>query len=198
MPSNQALGIGSRTNDVNVSKALELDQINWDKITNRRIHIQLHLQRYLGLRRKESCMFKPYLADKGDHVYLYKSWCKGGRARKVPILSKEARYWIEEAKKIVASKGNAMIPPDKNFIEHRNLYDEQVRRAGITKAHGLRHAYAQERYKELAGWNCPARGGPKHSELSKEQKAIDREVRLQISEHLGHSRIRIVTEYVGR
>ncbi|GAB3112559.1 hypothetical protein GCM10027217_41860 [Pseudomaricurvus hydrocarbonicus] len=32
--------------------------------------------------------------------------------------------------------------------------------AGLSKLHGLRHAYAQERYRELTGWNAPANGGP--------------------------------------
>jgi len=198
VPSNKELGIGTREKNVNRSKALQLDQINWGKITNKRIYIQLHLQRHLGLRRKESCMFKPYLADRGDYVYLSKSWCKGGRDRFVPIVSKEARYWIEEAKKLVVHRGAAMIPPDKSYIEHRNLYDDQVRRAGITKGHGLRHAFAQERYRELTGWDCPARGGPKRKELTKEQKVVDREMRMRISEMIGHSRISVVAEYCGQ
>ena len=52
--------------------------------------------------------------------------------------------------------------------------------------HGLRHAYAQARYEELTGWECPATRGPDSKSLSLEQRELDREVRLIISQELGH------------
>ncbi len=63
-----------------------------------------------------------------------------------------------------------------------------MQRAGIKHAHGLRHAYAQDRYKKLTGWECPKRGGPTTKELTDEQKQIDTTARLTVSEELGHSR----------
>ncbi len=41
-------------------------------------------------------------------------------------------------------------------------------RAGIHAFHGHRHLYAQERYREMTGWQCPARGGPTSRQLTPE------------------------------
>ncbi len=63
--------------------------------------------------------------------------------------------------------------------------------------HGLRHAYAQDRYEELTGWKCPAAGGPVAKDLTHEQRERDREVRLIISRELGHERVAVVGAYCG-
>jgi hypothetical protein len=54
--------------------------------------------------------------------------------------------------------------------------------------HGLRHAYAQNRYEELTGWKCPAAGGPETKALTPEQHELDHGARLTISRELGHER----------
>jgi len=200
VPSNDELGIGKRQYSHNNPTAVELSDIDFNKVTNRNILVQIHLQRHFGLRREESCKIKPHLADKGDHLDLKSSWCKGGRARTVPILTAEARYWLEEAKKLVSRPEHSMIPPDKTYEQHKELYDNQLKRAGTTDKHphGLRHAYAQERYEKLTGWKCPKQGGPISKELTAEQKQQDRIARLEISEHLGHSRESVTVIYLGR
>jgi len=69
---------------------------------------------------------------------------------------------------------------------------------GLSRMHGLRHAYAQNRYEELTGWECPAVGGPDHKSLTLEQRDVDREARLTISQELGHEREAVVSAYIGR
>ena len=77
---------------------------------------------------------------------------------------------------------------------------------GLSKLHGLRHAYAQNRYYELTksfdrfkkGWLCPIAGGPNTKSLNTYQKRIDRKVRQIISLELGHSRIAITKIYCGK
>jgi hypothetical protein len=64
--------------------------------------------------------------------------------------------------------------------------------------HGLRHAYAQERYRELTGWPAPAAGGPTVKALTAEQRTIDRQARLTISQELGHEREQITSIYLGK
>ena len=64
--------------------------------------------------------------------------------------------------------------------------------------HGLRHRYAQERYLQKAGWECPARGGPTAKQLTPEQRSIDQRARLEISLELGHGRAQITAVYLGR
>ena len=61
----------------------------------------------------------------------------------------------------------------------------------------LRHMHAQTRYEELTGWKAPKAGGPSTRDLSEQQRQIDREARLQISEELGHERIEVTNNYLG-
>jgi site-specific recombinase XerC len=195
IPTNDALGIEKRKYAGTDNKAVDLENVDLSKITNRHILISVHLQRHLGLRREESLKIKPYQADKGSHIELQASWCKGGRARSVPVLTEEARYWLDQSKKLVLPH-QSLIPDDKTYIQHRHLYDKQVRRAGIKHAHGLRHAYAQDRYKELTGWECPKRGGLSGKELTAKQKEKDRAARMIISTCIGHSRINVTVNYL--
>ena len=70
--------------------------------------------------------------------------------------------------------------------------------------HGLRHRYAQSRYKTLTavhthtpGWECPRRGGKQYDEMTEEEKKIDKKVRQAISFELGHKRLEILKIYCG-
>ena len=64
--------------------------------------------------------------------------------------------------------------------------------------HGLRHAYAQNRYEELTGWLCPAVCGPVAKELTAEQRERDREARRSIRHELWHEREQVTAAYLGR
>ena len=75
------------------------------------------------------------------------------------------------------------------------VYEADTARAGLSKMHGLRHAYAQKRYEELTGWRAPAAGGPHSKTLTPEQRQTDQEARLTISLELGHERPQIVKVY---
>jgi hypothetical protein len=83
----------------------------------------------------------------------------------------------------------------RDYLTH---FRSECERVGIHGVHGHRHFYAQTRYKELTGWECPARGGPTSKQLTTEQKKIDREAREIISREMGHNREQIVAVYVGR
>ena len=50
-------------------------------------------------------------------------------------------------------------------------------------------------YLELMGFPCPAVGGSRS--LSADEVARDKEIRMLISEELGHSRINITSVYLG-
>ncbi len=78
------------------------------------------------------------------------------------------------------------------------IYEGNTCRAGLSKMHGLRHAYAQNRYEELTGWKAPAVGGPVAKELTPDQRDLDRDARLTISQELGHERTAVVGAYLGR
>lgn len=78
------------------------------------------------------------------------------------------------------------------------MYEGHTARAGLSKLHGLRHTYVQQRYQELTGWRCPAAGAPPFNALIPEQKAQDLEARLTISREFGHEREAITAVYLGR
>lgn len=196
IPNNKKLNLGRRRYVPTSNRALH--DPDFSKISNTHIHISLQLQRVFGLRREEALKIKPWLADKDKHLVLDDSWCKGGRGRYIPILTDEQRYWLEQAKKLLPSKNFSLIPMKKSYIQQRSIYDKQVLRAGLKNLHGLRHAYAQKRYKELTGWEAPINGGFKASQLTPLQKQIDYEVRMILTEELGHSREQITVNYLGR
>lgn len=197
VPTNDALQIGKRTY-VPQCHNRALHQPEFSKINNEYIRMSLELQRVFGLRREESLKIKPWHADKGEYLHLQDSWCKGGRGRYIPIRTAEQKYCLERAKELVQYKDSSLIPTKKSYIQQRNVYDKQVKRAGLKNLHGLRHAYAQKRYKELTGWEAPINGGPKSSSLGPINKAADYQARMVLTEELGHSREQITVNYLGR
>ena len=84
------------------------------------------------------------------------------------------------------------------YVDQLQRFAAQCEKVGIHHVHGLRHHYAQARYRELTGWDCPAQGGPKSKQLTPEQKEIDRDARMTITEELGHGREQVTTIYLMR
>lgn len=193
---NSAYNIDKRNYVTNISKAKELPIDALDKITDVHVRVSLQLQAAFGLRREECLKFVPSFADKGDRIILKGSWCKGGQQREIPIKNDLQRRILELSHK-VAGRGS-MIPPKLSYIQQVHRYSEQCQKAGLSKMHGLRHSYAQTRYEELTGWKAPAAGGLTSKELTDEQKALDKQARLMISEELGHHRESITAVYLGR
>lgn len=113
----------------------------------------------------------------------------------MPILSDEQRILLDKVKAF--AKGGALIPPNKNYEGQLHRYERQVRDAGIKNPNGLRHAYAQRRYEEETGWKSPLAGGPSRSDLSADERALDRQARAVISSELGHDRTSITRTYLG-
>jgi hypothetical protein len=130
-------------------------------------------------------------------LVLQPSWCKGGRGREIPIRTEEQRQWLDQAKAFLGDAELSLIPKGKNYIQHHYTYEKQAARAGLGRLHGLRHAYAQRRYKELAGWEAPINGGLSYKELTPARREIDKQARLVLTEELGHSRIQITVNYCG-
>ena len=64
--------------------------------------------------------------------------------------------------------------------------------------HGLRHHYAQWRYKYLIGWRSFHPGGTTRNELDDGKKAMDIDPRQIISRELGHERLQTVATYIGQ
>jgi Integrase/Phage integrase, N-terminal len=199
--SNKGLGFTPRRSIPTRSKAQELPPDQLATVRNPYVRMSLRLQRAFGLRREESILLQPVKADRGTHLALDPSWTKGGRGggsgtvRLVPIVTPAQRALLEEAKAL-AGPGR-LIPPSKDLKRQLNTYQDQTRRAGLRKMHGLRHAYAQARFHALAGFPSPLAGGPARQDYTPAERAIAEEVWLIVSEELGHSRTRITHTYLG-
>ena len=195
-PRNAAYGIDERRYVTNESKAVFMTHGDLDRVKDDHVRASLELQQAFGLRREECLKFQPYFADRGDRLVLKASWCKGGREREIPIRTAHQREVLDRAHRL-AGRGS-MIPGGRNYVEQVNLYERQTTAAGLHKLHGLRHAYAQARYKELTGWAAPATGGKRSGDLTREEKVIDRDARLTISRELGHVREAVSAVYCGK
>jgi hypothetical protein len=195
--TNAAYGIPDRVYVTNISKAKELVMDQLQQIRTDCIRISLRLQAAFGLRRAESIKIVPKWADRGDRLVLKDSWTKGGREREIPIRTLEQRQLVDEAKALVNGK-SLVAAGYTTYVAYLKHFRYECERISIHAFHGHRHFYAQARYKELTGQECPARGGPTSKQLTAKQKAIDREAREVISREKGHGREQVTAVYLGR
>lgn len=161
-----------------------------------RVGLQLALQAAFGLRAREAMQLRPHVADKGAYLALTVG-TKGGRDRVVPIDTPEKRALIDQAKAFAASKLASTSDPAKTLAQVKNHYYHVLRACGITRqdgitGHGLRHGYANDRYREISGGGSPVRGG------QAPDRDTDKAARLEVAEELGHSRESVTTHYLGR
>lgn len=196
--TNAELGVGRRKYVTNQNKAVRISDETLKNIKDERLRCSIELQRAFGLRREEALKFQPSyaLAGNPEIVRLKASWCKGGRAREIPIRNDYQKAVLARAAMLAGA--GSMIPVGQTYVERLKQYENTTSCLGLSRLHGLRHAYAQDRYKELTGWECPARGGPTNKQLDPEQKEADRSARLTISNELGHNRENITAVYLGR
>jgi hypothetical protein len=195
--SNAAYAIPDRVYVTNISKAKQFGMEQLDGIRTPCARMSLRLQAAFGLRREASIKIVPAWADRGDMLVLKDSWNKGGREIRIRIATPEQRQLLDEAK--VLAKGTSLVAPGyatyRDYLQH---FRYECGRVGIHAFHGHRHMYAQTRYREMTGWECPARGGPTSKQLNPKQRAIDRDAREEISHEMGHGREQITTVYLGR
>lgn len=200
--SNDAYQIDRRSYAPTINKAIH--QVDFAKCTDPLIRLSLEAQYLFGLRREESMKIIVSKAWQGDRLIIKPSWSKGGIGRTLYISNAEQRQWLIKASQQV-SKGQSLIPQDRSYKQHLSQYKIQTKQMGLSKCHGLRHAYAQRRYHELTrqfdihrkGLICPIEGGKSANALNEYEKIIDRKAREIISRSLGHSRRAIVKIYIG-
>jgi len=193
--SNDFYGIPNRQFVTDVSKARTVTSPELEKVRDLHVRMSLELQQAFGLRREEAIKFIPEYADRGDHIVLKETWTKGRKARVIPVRTAQQRAILDRARKL-AGKGS-LIPAARNYVQQLRIYEGHTLRAGLSRMHGLRHAYAQQRYEELTGWKCSAAGGPATKTLMSEQRCADHQARQVISQELGHERAQIVAVYCG-
>ncbi len=138
--SNDHYGIPNRQFVTNISKAKSVLKADLAKVRDEHVRMSLELQQAFGFRREEAIKFIPSYADKADHLVLMPSWTKGGKARTLPIRTPEQREVLDRAHRL-AGKGS-LIPSNRNYRQQLRIYEGHTLRAGLSKMHGLRHAYA--------------------------------------------------------
>lgn len=198
--TSEEYGIGRRHLVTNESKAETLAGKDLTTISPW-VALSLRLQEAFGLRREESMKFrvswtlKGLSPDNASAISLKSSWTKGGRPRSIPVLTQEQRQLLAEVRELAGS--GSLIPPDRSYREHLRVFERETASVGIGHTHGLRHAYAQRRYEELTGRKPPVLGGDSRRTMRREERRKDDEIRRQISEELGHSRVSVTSIYLG-
>ena len=197
--TNEHYGIGKRSYVAQESKAAGLPNNQLERVTDPYVRLSLRLQEAFGLRREEAMKFQVRYADQGDNIRLKSSWCKGGRAREIPVRTTAQRKLLDEIRQFTGGGAKAsLIPAELKYVQQLHRYEYQTQQAGLSKMHGLRHAYAQDRYRDLTGWNCPVRGGPTKKDMNPADQQQDYHARMTVSVELGHGREEITTVYLGR
>jgi len=173
--------------------------------------ILYELTRTLGLRFEEAAKLH---IDKALNEVLVQGFLhvslgtKGGQSRKVPA-SNEALYALKKASSVVKDQGSkSLIPIDQMYKSFQSAAYKEG------KFHGGRHEYANNRYAELMGERGIQTLSPVLTDIHGTEKwldhlvkisifnldevtNIDRDVRLKVSEELGHHRIDVVSSYIG-
>lgn len=195
---NATYGIEDRKYITNVDKSINVTPSQLSQLSPY-IRQSVELQKAFGLRREEATKFQPSFALGGydPHnapiVRIKPQWAKGGRYREIPITTDAQREALANA--FVLAGNGSLIPSERTYKDHISKFEHETAAIGLGQTHGLRHLYAQNRYKELTGFGCPAVGGIR--ELSKVEKERDLSARQQISNELGHNRLSVTGIYLG-
>ena len=175
---------------------------------DRFVGASLRLIRAMGLRRKESVLFRPFESivpfestglppeDKlADRYARIKG--KGGRVRHIPLDSSERLAAVAFAQGVVSSQDAHMGNPAHDLRKNLRHFDYVLTKFGITvrergvTAHGLRHEVLIGHYEALVGTPPPVRGG------QMVPPELDRQARQSVSRLAGHARIRASGAYLG-
>jgi hypothetical protein len=177
---------------------------------DRYVGASLRLIRALGLRRKESVMFRPHICvvpfentglppedHQADHYVQIKAGAKGGRLRFVPLDTPQRIAALEFAQAVTKDADAHMGDPRHSLEHNLRRFDYVMVKFGITQrnlgatAHGLRHEAMIDIYQSKAGEAPPVRGGgPVSPEL-------DTAARLSAAKLAGHNRRRAADAYLG-
>ena len=144
---------------------------NSDNINEQRLSVQIEYMRELGLRHEEARKLDAINAERqyspsGQQYIRITDGTKGGKERWVPVSERAARA-LERGAELQRQTGtkNLMDPKMSERSWERFAY-RTARELGMTKEngctfHSLRHSFAQELFKQHAGFNAPVKYGSK-------------------------------------
>jgi hypothetical protein len=198
IPSNRECGLKNREYN-NENKATRLTQDHL-KTMDQRMQLINRLKAEFGLREKEALKFgHKFATAKEGRIQLKSNWCKNGRPRSMEIVNDRQVQLLQEIAVFQEKNGDySMIPHEMKFSTYRNYVQEHSHDIGI-HGHGLRHQWAQDRFLQLSGMDCPIAGGPQYSNLSTEEKNRWDLAAAIVNQELGHGkdRLDITATYIG-
>lgn len=162
------------------------------------------LARATGMRLREAILADlPRLRYESKHLghINIQDGTKGGRS------GASAPRWIianAEVKRALQLALLASPPRSRNLLARDESYAvflretvlparETLHKQGLKGFHELRAVYACERYEQLTGHAAPVNGG----NCYRIDSGLDQQARQQISLELGHTRIDVVSAYIG-
>ena len=219
-PGNDAFGVARRVLVTNADKAVPQEvyarvvrklSASPDPV-RQNIALTLEYQRVLGMRLEEATKFNPLRDDLGDQAHIHRG-AKGGRPRWLTLWNENQRVLLDQAKAsgFYASPKETLIPRGMTESQWRDKVYAVISSLGLSRAacgastHGLRHAYAQERYRLLTGFDAPAACTGREEFLEQaitlggeNWREKDELARCTIREEMGHSADRdIDKQYLG-
>lgn len=195
-------------------KSLKPDWGKWSALpektlANRCAKASVALTWMAGARFKASIMSVPNRTGEGI-LDIRQNEDKNGRPNlldyRTELEGNPSLVTIEKYVKAVSNEaGGRLIPSDKDYIQQRKHVEYLIAKHGFGGCHARRHDFAREFYERRVGeeaanagiipWGCPVNGGPQ--ELQGKEAEIDKGVRQELAEHLGHNRIGITRSYIG-
>lgn len=176
--------------------------INKARMIDERLGLFLALMYFFGLRVKEALEFRPLnsMIENGIALEIHEG-TKGGRLRHVPLNTPEQLAVFQWACAIAEKSPNGRLRwPDMTWRQAQNHFYYLVRvrlnisrkETGVTM-HGLRHGYAQWKYRQLTGLPTPVEGGA----IGSIDRSTHQTASISVSRALGHSRTAVTSSYYG-
>jgi hypothetical protein len=186
-----------RAGIVNRSVVLSPEQLDTLAQKHHSFRTAAELQRLFALRLEEAGKFTVHQADRNNYLALAGSWCKNGRPRNVPVTTPEQRAFLDTMKSF---KGKNESTAGRDFETMRGWkrgYHSAMKSIGA-KSHGLRHSTIQDWYHKGTGYLPPICGGPRIKEMPSQDRESVWAFCFQLTEAIGHSRIDVLTHYLGK
>ena len=202
--SNVKLGIREGRdvlNKANIDKSCRIPEASLLKVKDVTVKAAIQLTASYGLRKEEAAktvyeLSKGHSVEKpGNILVLQGKWCKNSRPRE---------FAMQDGGKTLREVASAVLGVEiKGRVEQfRARIDYAIKQLKAedksVHMHGLRHAYAQERYRELTGMLAPAAGGLKYAEMTHGRQKDYIRATGTIARELGHNRETISQTYIGK
>lgn len=174
-----------------------LEKLQEIKSTQPILYMQLLMEAAFGLRCKETICLRPHIHFDESNLHVVDG-AKNGKQRTIPIETEFQKRAMLEAKEFVGRTTNRLIHTGNTLKQEISLYYRLMGKFGLTKnglgvtGHGLRHEFAHA-FMESYGLKPPVKGG----ESGQMNAEAEEQIRLEVSNRLGHNRVGITAAYYG-